>query len=158
MNARIDAASAVAPTRGPLAAMRRSQHPDCFVCDAGQPHGLRVDYRPHPDGGVYASVCCPRLWQGYTGLVHGGVIACLLDGAMTHCLFSEQVAAVTAALDIRYRHPLQVDQPAVVAAHVVRRSPPLFVLEAVITQADQRQVTACGKFMQTPQRPLRRNG
>ncbi len=138
------------PTSGisPLARTRRDHHPDCFVCSAERSFGLRVDYRPRAaGGGVEADVDCPRPWQGYTGTTHGGIVAALVDGAMTHCLFAESIVAVTARLEVRYRHPLAIDQPAHVVAEIVRRSAPLYIIEARITQARRLRVTATGSFM-----------
>jgi acyl-coenzyme A thioesterase PaaI-like protein len=37
------------------------------------------------DGGVEAHFDCSRIFEGYSHRIHGGVIAALLDGAMTNC-------------------------------------------------------------------------
>lgn len=124
------------------------QHPDCFVCSPQRPFGLHIDYRRRDGGGVEAQLDCPAAWQGYPGHVHGGVIASLVDGAMTHGLFAEGVTAVTADLRVRYRHPLRLDEPARVVAEIDRRSPPLYVLHARIVQGDRVCTTATGKFME----------
>ncbi|MAX24641.1 MAG: thioesterase [Phycisphaeraceae bacterium] len=104
-------------------------------------------YESQADGSVRAHMNCPRLWQGYPGMVHGGIIASILDGAMTHCLFARDIAAVTADLHVRYRHPLLVDADAIVTARITREMAPVFVLEASIIQQDKIRCTATGKFM-----------
>tara|TARA_Y100001954_G_scaffold236428_1_gene297025 strand:+ start:1036 stop:1389 length:354 start_codon:yes stop_codon:yes gene_type:complete len=104
-------------------------------------------YEPQPDGSVLAHMDCPKLWQGYPGMVHGGIIASILDGAMTHCLFARQVSGVTADLHVRYRHPLLLSEPATVTAKVTRVMSPVYVLEAEIVQQDIVRCTATGKFM-----------
>ena len=96
---------------------------------------------------MIADIACPKLWEGYPGMVHGGIIASLLDGAMTHCLFAMDISAVTADLHVRYRHALQLGQPAIVEAKVTRHIPPVYVLEAKITQEQVVCSTATGKFM-----------
>ncbi len=40
--------------------------------------------------------------EGYTGLLHGGVIAALLDGARIHCLFARGIRGLTLDLKVRY--------------------------------------------------------
>ena len=132
---------------GLMQATRAHHHPHCVVCSSEHPRGLRIDYTTCSDGGVAAVVPCPRLWEGYPGRVHGGVIASLFDGAMTHCLFAEGIVALTAELQVRYRHPLVLASPAKVTARISRRSPPLFVLTAQIEQQSQVRATAVGKFM-----------
>ncbi len=126
---------------------REQAHPNCFVCEPHRPFGLRMAYELQADGSVHAHMACPKRWQGYPGMVHGGIIASILDGAMTHCLFARDIAAVTADLHVRYRHPLLVDADAIVTAKITREMAPVFVLEASIIQQDVIRCTATGKFM-----------
>lgn len=127
----------------------RSQqdHPNCFVCQPHRLFGLRMAFEVQPDGSVRADVDCPKLWQGYPGMVHGGIIASMLDGAMTHCLFARQISGVTADLHMRYRHPLLLTEPAVVTAAITRDMSPVYVLQASIVQKDIVRAAATGKFM-----------
>lgn len=127
--------------------VRSDEHPDCFVCSPAHPAGLRLGFIPQTDGSVTAEFDCDGTHQGYAGMVHGGIVAALLDGAMTNCLFALGYAAVTGDLHVRFRHPLRVGPSATVRAWVTRASPPLFVLAAEITQAGRITATAVGKFM-----------
>jgi uncharacterized protein (TIGR00369 family) len=106
-------------------------------------------FEPAEDGSVIATFDCRQQYEGYEGTIHGGVIASLLDGAMTNCLFALGHVAVTADLHVRFRHPLCMGQKAVVRAWVTRDASPLFVLEAQVIQAGQVKATAVGKFMRT---------
>lgn len=126
---------------------RHRHHPDCFVCGRQRVCGLNVEYLLREGGGVQTTVVCDARMQGYPGLVHGGVVAALLDGAMTHCLFARGIAALTADLHVRYRHPVELDRPARVVAVVTDEYPPLFILEATIEQVDRVCARARGKFM-----------
>jgi uncharacterized protein (TIGR00369 family) len=125
----------------------QAHHPHCFVCSPQRLIGLGVDYTTDSEGQTTAVVACSRLWEGYPGLVHGGIVASLLDGAMTHCLFARQIAAVTADLHVRYRHPVELGVSATVIARLKRASKPLYVLEAHLTQNDKIRARATGKFM-----------
>lgn len=131
-----------------LEGTRASQHEDCFVCSPSRPFGLHIDYVPRP-GGVEATFFCRQDWEGYRGLVHGGITASLLDGAMMNCLFARGIIAVTADLQVRYRHPLRPGQAGTVTAEVVRQSTPVFVLHARIRQNDRVCATAVGRFVAT---------
>ena len=66
---------------------------------------------------------------------------------MTNCLFAEGLAGVTAALNIRFRHPVIVNQEAVVRGWIERSSPPLRILRAEVLQGERCKVTAAGKSM-----------
>lgn len=129
------------------AAVRRAHHPNCYVCETDRSTGLGVAYVRQAGGQVIAEVDCPEDWEGYTGLVHGGIVASLVDGAMTNCLFAHGIAAVTGDLHVRYRHPVELGQHALVRAEIVQSSSPLYVLKSTVHQNDRLCITATGKFM-----------
>jgi len=85
--------------------------------------------------------------QGYTGLVHGGIISLMLDAAMTNCLFQRGVPALTAQLNVRFREPLQAGRSAVVTARVVRETGNAFVVEANVFQGNRLKAKGEGIFM-----------
>jgi acyl-coenzyme A thioesterase PaaI-like protein len=101
-----------------------------------------------PDGSVTAEFTAAPFLEGYVGRLHGGVIAALLDGAMTNCLFALGYQAFTAELTIRYRHPVAVTQPLLVRAWRTDSRGPLHLLRAELRQNGKLSVTAIGKFMQ----------
>jgi acyl-coenzyme A thioesterase PaaI-like protein len=77
-----------AKTQTRLQGTRAEAHPFCFVCSPSNPMGLALRYSPQPDRSVAANFLGNCALEGYSGLLHGGVIAALLDGAMTNCLFA----------------------------------------------------------------------
>ncbi len=80
-------------------------------------------------------------------MLHGGVIATLLDAAMTNCLFAHGHCGVTADLRVRYRHPVVSGEACVLRARIERAAAPLFVLTAELRQNGRCKATATGKFM-----------
>lgn len=130
-----------------LATTSLREHPECFVCGPAHPAGLGLRFASQPDGSVVGEFDCDAIHQGYPGMIHGGIVACLLDGAMTHCLFAQGHAAVTGDLHVRYRHPLDVGQPTIVRAWVTKAAPPLFVLAAEVSQFGKVKAKAVAKFM-----------
>ena len=100
------------------------------------------------DGKVSAEF--PRQFhlEGYKGCLHGGVIASIIDSAMTNCLFAKGQAALTAELNIKYIAPVRCGRPAVVTAWVVSSFPPLHALKAEVAQAGAVVVSADAKFME----------
>ncbi|MFW6132440.1 MAG: PaaI family thioesterase [Planctomycetota bacterium] len=138
------------PAQGLLERTRRASHPRCVVC--GRPHdcALGLHFSLRDDGSVVAGVECPEDLQGYTGMVHGGVIAAIADGAMTNCLFAHGIAAVTAELNVRFRHPVESGKLLGVTARITRRAEPLYLAEAELSQAGEVKATAAGKFMEAP--------
>ncbi|MBN2378134.1 MAG: PaaI family thioesterase [Sedimentisphaerales bacterium] len=137
-------------TESNLAEVRRQVHRDCVVCSFRNEQGLHLDFHAADNGEVTADFIYDKSYQGYPGLLHGGVISAILDGAMTNCLFARGCVAVTADFRIRFRHPVIVGQSASVRAWITRTTPPIFEAKAQITQADRITTTATAKFMQIP--------
>ncbi len=130
-----------------LAETRARVHGRCVVCGARDGGPAHLRFTVTDDGGVEAHVSASADFEGYDGILHGGVIATLLDAAMTNCLFAQGRRGLTAELLVRFRHPVVTGTPLRLWAGVERSSPPLFVLRAEIQQAGQVRATAVGKFM-----------
>jgi uncharacterized protein (TIGR00369 family) len=109
--------------------------------------GLGVNFAAVSDGKVEASFTCDAAFEGYSGVLHGGVISSLLDGAMTNCLFAYGHVAVTAELKVRFRHPVATGKPAKVRAWITSATSPLFELAAELVQDEQIKAIAKGKFL-----------
>lgn len=129
---------------------RHKAHPQCVVCSRAGECGLGLCFSLRDDGGVEAHFACKEKFQGYEGILHGGVTSSLLDGAMTNCLFAHGIAAVTAEMTIRFRHPIVLEIPSVVRAHITNSQTPLHIVEAQVIQAGQVKAKATGKFMEKP--------
>jgi uncharacterized protein (TIGR00369 family) len=122
-------------------------HGCCAVCGHVNGHTPRLRFAVADDGSVQAVFQPDRAYEGYTGILHGGVIAALLDAAMTNCLFAHGRCGLTAELCVRFRHPVVSDSLLRLRAYVERASSPLFVLRGELRQAGQVRATAVGKFL-----------
>ena len=138
-----------------LKALRQQTHAWCVVCGAVNPMGLKIDFSLKPDGSVEGVFAGSAALQGYDGLLHGGVIAALLDGAMTNCLFAHDRVAVTAELTVRYHEPVQARNPVTVRAWLVQSSMGLHQLRAELTQNGCVKAVANAKFMGKPGYPAK---
>jgi acyl-coenzyme A thioesterase PaaI-like protein len=122
-------------------------HPFCFVCSASNPMGLALRYTPCPDGSVTASFLGNCVLEGYPGLLHGGVIAALLDGVMTNCLFARGIPGFTVELRVRYHAGVVAAEAARLRAWLESEAHGLFRLQAELTQGGRVKANAAGKFM-----------
>jgi acyl-coenzyme A thioesterase PaaI-like protein len=110
--------------------------------------GLGQDFELQPDGSVESTFARGEMFEGYPGLLHGGVTAALLDGAMTNCLFAHGVRALTAELTVRYRAPIAVRGKITTRACLVESHGRLHLLRAELRQDGQVKATALGKFLE----------
>lgn len=109
--------------------------------------GLALRYTAAPDGSVSASFPGNCALEGYPGMLHGGIVASLLDGAMTNCLFAQGIRALTGDLRVRYRSPVIAAEELTVRAGLESSWHELFELRAEITQCGDVKARAHGKFI-----------
>ena len=94
---------------------KRSKQPNslyCFVCGIENPVGLHLAFYDGADGEVACDVTLPERYQGYPGVVHGGIVASMLDEVAGRAAMHGDTTRfmMTAKLDIRYRKPVPVGQ------------------------------------------------
>lgn len=92
----------------------------CFVCGSGNSAGLKARF--DIDRERRSAVCAIRIsdtYQGWQGIVHGGIIAALVDEAGVYACRSEGEHFVTAELNVKYKSPVPVERDLVVSAEVV---------------------------------------
>lgn len=132
-----------------FAMLRRNNHPECYACGPANGHGLALEFQPVGDGTVEATFSCRPVFAGYPGMLHGGIICTLLDGAMTNCLFARGLAAVTVDMAVRFRRPVAVNRPAIVRARPDSESSPLHRMAAELIQDGRVVATATARFLET---------
>jgi uncharacterized protein (TIGR00369 family) len=74
----------------------------------------------------------PECFQGAPGIVHGGIVAAVLDEACGQVARLATSPAVTSRLEIRYLAPVPVDQELKVGAEIVESGERSAVAEATI--------------------------
>ena len=140
-----------------LKTVRTHNHPYCVVCSQSNPLGLGLQFNVHDDGSVSASFLGHFALEGFEGCLHGGMIASLLDGAMTNCLFAQGRVAMTAELKVRYHKPVLIGHEMIIRARVTRSQPPLHLLQAELQQEDCIKATASAKFLDRNENADRRH-
>ncbi len=92
----------------------------CFVCGLSNPFGLHLRFFDTEPGVVTSEVTLPGQYQGYPGVVHGGIIAAMLDEAAgrAHMVGGQPRFMYTARLEIRYRKNVPVGQPLLLVGRV----------------------------------------
>ncbi len=85
----------------------------CFVCGLLNAFGLHLRFVQVAPDRVVAYTQVPRRFQGYPGVVHGGISAAILDETAGRALMGTDPDAsrlmFTARLNLRYRQPVPVE-------------------------------------------------
>lgn len=86
---------------------------NCFACGIANPIGLKIRFYNLGPGEVEAHYTVPATFQGYPGIVHGGIVAAMLDEIAYRSLIVDDPECLmfTARLNIRYRCNVPVGEP-----------------------------------------------
>ncbi len=87
---------------------------NCFICGVENPRGLHLRFYDTGPGEVTAKITVPPEYQGYPGVVHGGIIAAMLDEVAGRAFMGDSRSPrfmFTARLEIHYRKNVPVGQP-----------------------------------------------
>lgn len=87
--------------------MRRMESDNCFICGTQNPIGLHLTIT-EGEGWARASWTVEGPYVGYEGVMHGGIMASIMDDLMAHALCYTDLDVVTAHLEMDYRTPAHV--------------------------------------------------
>jgi acyl-coenzyme A thioesterase PaaI-like protein len=108
----------------------------CFACGQTNPIGLRLRFEPDRDEGIRAEFTPGPQYQGYEGVLHGGIVAAALDDAMANLFHLRGRETMTARLEIRYRREAPIGRRLVVTAKTTGERGRFFTAEATLALPD----------------------
>jgi len=94
----------------------------CFACGTDNPGGMHLKFKLAPDGKHFISRF--RLSKRYTGPpghCHGGIIATILDDAMSKLNKLHDVIAATSKMTVEYIRPVPLNHPLVARSHEISK-------------------------------------
>lgn len=93
--------------------MRQPNSRFCFVCGLSNQFGLQLRFDITAPGEVTCLYTVPERYQGFPGVVHGGIVAAMLDEVCgrAHMGINPPRFMYTARLEVRYRKNVPVEQP-----------------------------------------------
>lgn len=123
----------------------------CFGCSKSNPDGLHLRF--FRDGDEVTGTCTvPDKFHGAPGIVHGGIVATILDEfscAAAVALAGSRV--VTGELQVRYERPCPVERPLAVKARIVSTEHPRYiVIDSELHLDGECVVRSTGKFFRQP--------
>jgi len=94
----------------------------CFGCGPDNPNGLHLHFTlDHEAHTAAAHVHLTRLFEGPPGHIHGGIIATLMDEAMSKLNRLFDVIAMTRHMEVDYLRPAPLHQDLRLVGHHSRR-------------------------------------
>jgi len=127
-------------------------NPACVVCGPENPRGLRLRFHALEDGAVGADWTPTSDWEGFKGVIHGGIVTTVLDEAMSHAVSARGWPALTCELRVRLRKHVEPGFPLQVRAWVLERRRRKILTEAVLTApGGEEHARAWATFLALPE-------
>jgi acyl-coenzyme A thioesterase PaaI-like protein len=108
----------------------------CFVCGEKNPAGLHLRFALR-EGKVFTEFIPQKIHQGYSNIIHGGLISTILDEAMVKVAIMQGIPAVTAEMTVRFRNPLLAGEKAFVEAAVLKSNRKIIEATAIVKKLDE---------------------
>ena len=118
-----------------------------MVCGSGASLGLQ--FTADGKNSVVTTIRPSGKWQGYAGILHGGMVSTLLDAAMTHCLFHHEVQAMTASLKVRFFEPVPCSGELEIRATLSDRRRHVYLLSAELASSGRILARAEARFIRS---------
>ena len=117
----------------------------CFVCGVENPCGLKIRFFNEGHHRCMARIALGEQYQSYPGIVHGGILATILDETMGRAILAEgnepreitdERFMFTAKIEIRYRKTVPLNQEFVVRGRVDKDRGRLVMVSGEIVLGD----------------------
>ena len=86
----------------------------CFICGLENPVGLKLRIYQLEPGMIETTFTAPQHFQGYPGVLHGGIVATILDEISGRAQMGDPSAPrfmFTARLEVKYRKNVPIGKP-----------------------------------------------
>ena len=118
----------------------------CFACGHANPDGLRLKFEYPEPGRCRAEFVPARKFQGWRDILHGGIIATLLDEGFAHALGGADrgtgTSAVTAEMTVRYKKPAAIGGKLILEGWIVDRSRKVVHCASVLRDESGAEIAA----------------
>ena len=122
----------------------------CFACGARNPIGIHMQIKYLKDAVAAESLLAlPKEFQGWQEVIHGGILATLLDEIMMHAIWHFAGAGVTLGLEVQFRQPLAPAEMVLVRGSLTEtKGRRLKARGEIIRQADKRLIAnSSGRYL-----------
>lgn len=129
----------------------------CFVCGEKNPIGLKLRLRTDAERGESSvEVTFRDDFQGWAKVVHGGLLATVLDEAMIYAAGAAGRMCVTGEITVRFVKPAATGVPYLLKGRFLEDKGRIVLAESELLGADGNQVArASGKLFKIPGEPPR---
>ncbi|MFN3477074.1 MAG: PaaI family thioesterase [Candidatus Methylomirabilales bacterium] len=108
----------------------------CFVCGQRNEHGLQLRFQLVGSDRIRTEFTPEKRFQGFKDIVHGGIVATVLDEVMVDVAYLRGILAVTSKLEVRLKKPAKVGEKLLFEARILKDRGRLLDVEAQARKED----------------------
>ncbi|OGF46120.1 MAG: hypothetical protein A2452_00160 [Candidatus Firestonebacteria bacterium RIFOXYC2_FULL_39_67] len=118
----------------------------CFACGKNNHDGLKLDFKVEGEK-IFTEYTFPKKFQGYSNVVHGGMLSLVLDEVMVNLPWKKYNSPVVSAeLNIRLRNPAMVGEKIVFSAEIEKEVRNIiFVKGSAVSESGELIATSTAK-------------
>lgn len=122
----------------------------CIICGRDNPVGMKARF--YYDGEkVWTRVTPADHFQGFNGVLHGGLISALLDDVMWYACYTRGLVTLTGELSVRFKKPIRTGQPITACGYVENQRGRLSLTRGEIRDEEGTILAeATAKFIEAP--------
>ena len=114
----------------------------CFACSKINPIGLKLDFSFHDDE-ARTKWIPKEEYQGWPGVLHGGITATILDEVMAYAIVHQGIMAATVEMSVKYCKKIPIGEEILARAWIEKGTKKIFYVRAHI-QNKNKEVLAEG--------------
>ena len=126
---------------------KQTSHQHCVLCGTTPLLGLKLNFYDDNNDQVWAYFTSSIHQQDYQDILHGDFLSTLLDSSMCQAIFGKEIEAVTADMNIRFLHEVNVNSHILMMGKVTYSRPPLYKVEGQLYVDSQLVAKSTARFM-----------
>lgn len=94
----------------------------CLLCGKNNEYGLKLHFDIDKENqAAHAKVIIPKKFNGFNGVVHGGITCALLDEIGFYACRTLDVITVTMCLNTRFKKPVPIETELLLCGKIVKK-------------------------------------
>ncbi len=115
----------------------------CIACGRKNPIGMKLEFILKGETLETSRYAFPKEFQGYKGVVHGGMISLFLDEAMVNLpLRLLKTPVVSGSIRVKLKKPLKVGEEVIARAWMAKKKKKIFIVEGRLIKEESGEIIA----------------
>lgn len=101
--------------------MQEKEYKKCFACGIDNPIGLKLEFK-YENQKAIAIFKLNENYEGYPGIIHGGIVSTILDESMAKIILLTNNKAVTIEMNTKFKQIMQSNTTYTAQAWITKNS------------------------------------